>query len=65
MRRLAPRFATGFPAVRARPHPLRNALVGAPSARAAAAPAADPLADLRLFALTFAGGLVFFGTYLA
>ena len=64
MRRLAPRFSTDFPAAAARPHPLRD-MLAAPSARAAAAPATDPLTDLRLFALTFAGGLVFFGTYLA
>lgn len=49
----------------ARPHRLRSAVLGPPAARAAAEPAADPLDDLRLFAMTFAGGLVFFGTYLA
>ena len=50
----------------ARPHRLRMALLGSPTARAIPAEAAtDPMDDIRLFALTFAGGLVFFGTFLA
>ena len=57
-------FARPFAATR--PHPLRMALLGPPAARAIRAEAAaDPMDDIRLFALTFAGGLVFFGTYLA
>ena len=58
------RFAR--PLAAARPHPLRTALLGPPAARAIRAEAAaDPMDEIRLFALTFAGGLVFFGTFLA
>ena len=57
-------FARPFAATR--PHPLRTALLGHPAARTGdAEPETAAMDDLRLFALTFAGGLVFFGTYLA
>jgi hypothetical protein len=59
MRRLAP--VPVRPAIRS--HPLRAALLG-PATQAAAQAAPDG-SSLRLFFTAFAGGLVFFGTYLA
>jgi hypothetical protein len=59
MRRLAP--VPVRPATRS--HPLRAALIGhVPQAAVQAAPDES---SLRLFFTAFAGGLVFFGTYLA
>jgi hypothetical protein len=59
MRRLAPLLVR--PAIRS--HPLRAALIGA--APQAAVQTAPDDSSLRLFFTAFAGGLVFFGTYLA
>jgi hypothetical protein len=49
------------PAIRS--HPLRAALIG-PAPQTAVQTAPDD-SSLRLFFTAFAGGLVFFGTYLA
>ncbi|HZG09056.1 MAG TPA: hypothetical protein VEZ70_08770 [Allosphingosinicella sp.] len=48
----------------ARSHPLRAALVG-PAPHFSAEAIAEGESSLRLFFTAFAGGLVFFGTYLA
>ena len=48
------------------PHPLRAALAGAGMAFPEQVGSARPSgSDLRLFLTAWAGGLVFFGTYLA
>lgn len=62
MDRLAPLVRRSDP----RPGPARLTAIGAAPVEAAALrPDADLAADLRLFAIGWAGGLVFFGTMLA
>ena len=61
MNRLAPLIVRHYVPAHARPAPAP----ALPTLSAEIADSDDPLADLKLFATGWLGGLVFFGTFLA